>query len=67
MIKIIWINSKRIVFLKTLTTKIIHMILSNISLVSWENGAFMIGVFAVVCVIIVAVVYNMMNSGTKKE
>lgn len=43
------------------------MILSNISLVSWENGAFMIGVFAVVCVIIVAVVYNKMNSGTKKE
>ena len=43
------------------------MILSNISLVSWENGAFLSGVVAVVCVIIVAVVYTRMNSGTKKE
>jgi ABC-type spermidine/putrescine transport system permease subunit I len=43
------------------------MILNNISLVNWGMGAAIIGVFAVVCVALVLIVLNMMNSDKKKE
>ncbi|TVZ25526.1 hypothetical protein JM83_0450 [Gillisia sp. Hel_I_86] len=36
-------------------------------LVNWGLGTIIIGVFAVVCVILVLVVYNMMNSDKKKQ
>lgn len=41
------------------------MIPMNISLVNWGMGALIIGVFVLVCVIMVAVVMQM--SSTKKE
>ena len=43
------------------------MILNNISLVNWGMGAAIIGVFAVVCVVLVLIVINMMNSDKKKK
>ena len=43
------------------------MILNNISLVDWGMGTTIIGVFVAVCVILVIVVVNMMNSDKKKE
>ncbi len=36
-------------------------------LVSWGNGIIIIGVFALVVILIIAVVVNMMKSGQKKE
>ena len=39
----------------------------NIPLVNWEMGSVIISVFALVCVILVVVVYNMVNSDSKKE
>jgi hypothetical protein len=42
------------------------MISNNISLVNWGMGATIIGVFAVVCVVIVLVVFSMINSDKKK-
>jgi hypothetical protein len=36
-------------------------------LVSWGNGILIIGVFALVVILIIAVVLNMMKSGPKKE
>lgn len=41
--------------------------INNISLVDWGMGATLIGVFVVVCVVLVLVVVNMMNSDKKKE
>ena len=43
------------------------MISNNISLVNWGMGAAIIGVFVVVCVVLVLVVFSMMNSDKKKE
>ncbi|MBP6557251.1 MAG: hypothetical protein KAX93_00990 [Flavobacterium sp.] len=40
----------------------------NVSLYSWDNGAFiMIGVFALVIIVLVGVVFLMMNSKNKKN
>lgn len=40
--------------------------INNISLVDWGMGAAIIGVFVVVCIVLVLVVVNMMNSDNKK-
>ncbi|WP_262885603.1 hypothetical protein [Flagellimonas ochracea] len=37
----------------------------SIPLVSWENGIWMIGVFALVVVVLVVAVLAMMNGGKK--
>ncbi|MBT8263537.1 MAG: hypothetical protein KJO05_11990 [Bacteroidia bacterium] len=39
----------------------------NIPLVDWGNGVIMIGVFALVVVILVAVTISFMSQGGKKE
>jgi len=36
-------------------------------LVNWSNGIIMIGVFALVCVILVAVLISFVNSERKKK
>lgn len=36
-------------------------------LVDWTMGAILIGVFALVCIALVAIVMNMMKSDTKKQ
>ena len=41
--------------------------INNISLVNWGMGAAIIGVFAVVCIVLVLVVLNLMNSDKKKK
>ena len=43
------------------------MIFNSIPLVDWTNGIVMIGVFALVVVILVAVMLNLMNSDKKKS
>ena len=43
------------------------MILNTIPLVNWSNGVIMIGVFALVCVILIVMLINFMSSGGKKE
>ena len=43
------------------------MISNYISLVNWGMGAAIIGVFAVVCVVLVLIVFNMMNSDKQKK
>ena len=43
------------------------MIGQNIALYDWTNGVIMIGVFALVCVILIAVLIMFMASGKKKE
>lgn len=43
------------------------MINQNIALYDWNNGVIMIGVFALVCVILVAALIIFMTSGKKKE
>lgn len=43
------------------------MISINIPLVDWGMGTALIGVFVVVCVILVLVVLNLMNSDKKKK
>jgi len=43
------------------------MLFNNIPLVNWGMGTIIIGVFALVCVILVLVVLNLMNSDKKKE
>ncbi|MBO6588246.1 MAG: hypothetical protein ACE37L_10370 [Allomuricauda sp.] len=40
--------------------------LINIPLVSWENGIWMIGVFALVVVVLVIAVFALMNSDKNK-
>ncbi|MFT0713719.1 hypothetical protein [Flagellimonas lutimaris] len=37
----------------------------NIPLVAWENGIWMIGLFALVVIILIVAVLAMMNSGKK--
>ena len=39
----------------------------NLPLVSWTNGTIMIGVFALVCVGLVATLLLLINSGSKKS
>jgi len=43
------------------------MILNNIPLVDWGMGTVVIGVFALVCIVIVFVVFSLMNSDKKKK
>jgi hypothetical protein len=43
------------------------MILNNIPLVDWGMGTVVIGVFALVCVVLVLVVLNLMKSDKKKK
>lgn len=43
------------------------MVSLNIALSNWNNGVFMIGVFALVCLILIGVLINFMMSGKKKE
>tara|TARA_Y100000815_G_scaffold112220_1_gene100972 strand:+ start:145129 stop:145275 length:147 start_codon:yes stop_codon:yes gene_type:complete len=43
------------------------MIVNKIPLVDWGNGVIMIGVFALVCVILIGVLIYFMSSGSKKE
>ncbi len=38
-----------------------------IPLVDWGMGTIIIGVFAVVCIVLVILVFNMVNSGKKKK
>jgi uncharacterized membrane protein len=40
---------------------------SIIPLVNWGMGAIIIGVFAVVCVVMVLIIYNMVNSDKKNS
>jgi len=42
------------------------MISQNIALYNYTNGVFMIGVFALVCVVLVILLISFMNSGKKK-
>jgi hypothetical protein len=39
----------------------------NTLLYNWSNGVVMIGIFALVCVILVGVLINFMMGGKKKE
>ena len=43
------------------------MILQNLPLVDWSMGVALIAVFAVVCVVLVLVVYSLMKGDKKKE
>ena len=43
------------------------MISQNIALYDWNNGVIMIGVFALVCVVLVIALIVFMASGKKKE
>ena len=38
-----------------------------IPLVSWESGTIIIGVFVVVCIVLVGIVVAMVSGGKKKE
>ncbi|WP_262904443.1 MULTISPECIES: hypothetical protein [Flagellimonas] len=40
-------------------------ILNSVPLVSWENGIWMIGLFALVALVLVVAVFALMNSGKK--
>lgn len=41
------------------------MILNNIPLVNWGMGSILIGIFALVCIVMALVIYNMANAGKK--
>lgn len=43
------------------------MTFTSLPLVSWSNGAFMIGVFALVCVILVAAILILVMGGNGKK
>jgi hypothetical protein len=43
------------------------MITQNIALYSWTNGAIMIAVFGIVCLILIGVLINFMMGGKKKK
>ncbi len=43
------------------------MINQTIALYNWNNGVIMIGIFALVCVILIATLIIFMSSGKKKE
>ncbi len=36
-------------------------------LVNWGMGTIIIGVFAIVCIVMILVIYNLSNSGKKNE
>lgn len=42
-------------------------IINKIPLVDWGNGVIMIGVFALVCVILIGVLIYFMSTGGKKQ
>ena len=41
--------------------------LANLPLVNWGMGSVIIVVFALVCIILIAVVYNMVKSDSEKK
>ncbi|WP_452598261.1 hypothetical protein [Pontimicrobium sp. MEBiC01747] len=41
------------------------MILNTIPLVNWGMGSIIIGVFALVCIVMALVIYNMANADKK--
>lgn len=43
------------------------MLLNNIALYNWNNGVIMIGIFALVCLILVAVLLKFMFVNGKKK
>lgn len=43
------------------------MIYNTIPLVNWEMGTIIIGVFVLVCIALVLVVFSLMNSDKKKK
>ena len=43
------------------------MITQNIALYDWTNGVIMIGVFALVCIILITTLIVFMTSGKKKK
>lgn len=43
------------------------MITQTFALYNWNNGVIMIGIFALVCIILVGVLINFMMSGKPKE
>jgi len=43
------------------------MIVQNIALYSWTNGAIMIAVFGIVCLTLIGILINFMLGGKKKE
>ncbi len=43
------------------------MISQNLALYNWNNGVFMIAIFALVCIALVVTLVVFMNSGKKKE
>ncbi len=43
------------------------MIFNTIPLVNWGMGSVLIGVFALVCIVMAVVIYNMANSNNKKD
>ena len=36
-------------------------------LANWSIGTIIIGVFAIVCIVMIAIVYSLTNSGKKKQ
>jgi len=43
------------------------MIFNTIPLVNWGMGTIIIGVFVLVCIVLVLVVFSLMNSDKKKK
>lgn len=43
------------------------MLVQNFPLVSWGNGTFMIGVFVLVCIALIAAMLLLVNSGSSKS
>ncbi len=43
------------------------MITQTIALFNWNNGVFMIGVFALVCLALIGFLLNLMKSGDKNN
>lgn len=43
------------------------MMLKNLPLVNWGNGVFMIAIFAIVCVVLVAAVVVLVMGGKNKK
>ncbi|MFC5195068.1 MULTISPECIES: hypothetical protein [Bizionia] len=43
------------------------MISQSLALYNWNNGVIMIGIFALVCVVLVGILINFMMSGKPKE
>lgn len=39
----------------------------SIALYNWNNGVIMMGIFALVCLILIGILVNFMMSGKKKE